>query len=623
MNYWDKREAKVNIAMALVNSGWKIYGYKNDESDAMVDYFSPADWDGVAEKNGYVLCIDQNSLHCSGLERKEYIGGNATYKSNARIQKLEAMMRDAASTDNEKASCAVLIEKEREKDGAIEKYKVIETYPTFTFSNPKNCSWHIEKDGEIVGKGTGVFACYQSNDHIEENRIERDTKINKLISRFEKVLNDTDSLVAEVIQVPVTVTKLVEKDIVSITESDMVDGLTFVMKVGYTHGKNKGNKYTLVHGERHRWFAQLGKNNKPSESMSKHWHLSLERINEFLSKGHIAIVEFVETTVYEEKTVFKKSIRKQPVSNAPTIETTEIIIDEVVEEIEATTQEEDINVIYYDFKTNEKDTEDKEMTTNSIDDVFSKFDSFEISNDQRISSEDMDFCQEQEHNYKAVLNAYVNFKNELDKVTHSSFYGVMSKYDYEKSLLEIKNSFINNICFYFQQNYNVTINNEKIMKKSDYNVTFQEIVDDIFVQLDGFSFNEKAEKEIKDATKEMFKHGDKITIKNNKLVLDGYFAHFDSIWKEYRLSEKVEKIFKSLQLFDSGSLTNNEELKLKYCGYSNSSKLDNYDRYTPNTLINVKSIKFFKNGKMEIEFNTHQQAQAFATEYCGYKKVAV
>lgn len=54
-NYYQKRDAKVNIAHALMDLGWKVYGYKKDESDSMTDYYSPANWDGIATKNGFVL----------------------------------------------------------------------------------------------------------------------------------------------------------------------------------------------------------------------------------------------------------------------------------------------------------------------------------------------------------------------------------------------------------------------------------------------------------------------------------------------------------------------------------------------------------------------------------------
>ena len=49
--YYDYREVGVMIAHKLMNmEGWKVYGYKADESDSMTDYYSPAYWNGVAEK---------------------------------------------------------------------------------------------------------------------------------------------------------------------------------------------------------------------------------------------------------------------------------------------------------------------------------------------------------------------------------------------------------------------------------------------------------------------------------------------------------------------------------------------------------------------------------------------
>ncbi|MFB5759074.1 N-6 DNA methylase [Paenibacillus medicaginis] len=342
MYYGDKREAKVMIARELVKMGWKIYGWKNDESDAMIDYYSPADWNGIAEKNGYVLCIDQNNTRYSGFEQKQYIGGNSGYKTNTRIQKLLAMMNDPASTENEKASCAVLIEKEREKDASIQKWVVTETYPIFSFTNPRGTSWHIEKDGQIIAKGKGVFAV---NEYDWENKEKTEfqqkaEKVQALIKRFEKVISETDALKAEVIQVPVKVIKEVEKTVTNVTQNDINDGFTFIMKVGYTHGKNKGNKYTFTNkrGD-YITFAQLTKNNKPSTSIGKSWSLTIDRINDLLKKGHIAVIEFVEVTEYKEKTVYRKTVRKQTVSDVPAIETTEEVqatVSDNTEESEVT-----------------------------------------------------------------------------------------------------------------------------------------------------------------------------------------------------------------------------------------------------------------------------------------------
>ncbi|MDP9675205.1 hypothetical protein J2W97_001188 [Paenibacillus jamilae] len=332
MWYGDKREAKVNIAMALIEKGWKIYGFKNDESNMMVDYYSPADWGGIAEKDGFILCIDQSSLSYSGYQAKEYIGGNAVYKTNARIQKLEAMMNDEASTDNEKASCAVLIEKEKEKADMIEKYKVIETYPTFSHPNPKSCSWHIEKDGQIIAKGTGVFACYQNNDHIEANRIERDNKINKLIARFEKAVKDTGALKTEVVKVEKKVIKPVEKEDKTINVNDVLSfsyhGHYWVVTDIYTNSKAQTCVTYELLGSGKRGYQRLN-------GMSvKRYYQTLDRLNKGIEEGTVKVHTLQEVIEYQEKTVFKKAARKQTVSNVPAIETTE----------ETKERDEDVNV---------------------------------------------------------------------------------------------------------------------------------------------------------------------------------------------------------------------------------------------------------------------------------------
>ena len=47
--YYDYREVKVMIARKLMSmEGWKVYGYYEDKSDSMTDYWSPAHWDGIA-----------------------------------------------------------------------------------------------------------------------------------------------------------------------------------------------------------------------------------------------------------------------------------------------------------------------------------------------------------------------------------------------------------------------------------------------------------------------------------------------------------------------------------------------------------------------------------------------
>jgi len=58
MHYLDRQEAVANIGKRLREGGWTLYGWKEDRSDSMTDYYDPESWDGVAEKDGFVCCMD-------------------------------------------------------------------------------------------------------------------------------------------------------------------------------------------------------------------------------------------------------------------------------------------------------------------------------------------------------------------------------------------------------------------------------------------------------------------------------------------------------------------------------------------------------------------------------------
>ena len=67
-NYYEFKDAKVAIAMELVKRGWKLYGFHEDESDWMTDYWSPAWWEGIATKDGFVVVVDCRWNDKSGKE---------------------------------------------------------------------------------------------------------------------------------------------------------------------------------------------------------------------------------------------------------------------------------------------------------------------------------------------------------------------------------------------------------------------------------------------------------------------------------------------------------------------------------------------------------------------------
>ncbi len=158
-NYYGYREVKVMIAHKLMTmDGWKIYGYHPDESDFMTDYYSPVHWDGVAEKNGYVLCVNIYG-EAKPQEVRSYSNKSATGNKDImeKIAKLEAMTVERGASEAEAASAKASIEKLQKKmSESKEEYVVVDTVPGH-MAHPSKMNWHLEKDGVIVLKGNRIL----------------------------------------------------------------------------------------------------------------------------------------------------------------------------------------------------------------------------------------------------------------------------------------------------------------------------------------------------------------------------------------------------------------------------------------------------------------------------------
>lgn len=177
--YYDYREVGVMIAHKLMSmEGWKVYGYHADESDSMTDYYSPAYWNGVAEKNGYVFCFNVYGAS-EGEEIRKYNYEGFTYDNSImeKIAKLERMTIENGASEAEEASAKASIErlqkKAEESNENRNKYVVIGHIPAH-MAHPPKMNWHIEKDGIIIAKGNGVLKYanvynYYSYSHYTED----------------------------------------------------------------------------------------------------------------------------------------------------------------------------------------------------------------------------------------------------------------------------------------------------------------------------------------------------------------------------------------------------------------------------------------------------------------------
>lgn len=155
--YYQYQDVKVKIAHRLMRmDGWEVFGYHEDASDSMTDYFDPAWWGGIAKKNGFTLVVDRDYVTEESTRTYNLYSEDAQPAEVAeKIAKLEKMTQANGASAQEEETAKAAIEKLREKKaaGVITKTEIIPGH----LANPPRCNWHIEKDGIILDKGTGLL----------------------------------------------------------------------------------------------------------------------------------------------------------------------------------------------------------------------------------------------------------------------------------------------------------------------------------------------------------------------------------------------------------------------------------------------------------------------------------
>lgn len=388
-NYYDYREVKVMIAHKLMSmDGWKVYGYKEDRSDSMTDYWDPADWSGIAEKNGYILCVNvYGAAEPQEIRKYNYSGFTYDHSIAEKIKKLEAMTVQRGASEAEEISAKLSIQRLQKKaEEAAEnanKYIVVGTIPGH-MAHPPKMNWHIEKDGIIIAKGNGIlkfadiWKYYRYNRDMEWlNEYKKDKKAYadkhtreliscgyydteedarknterhledleediKLIDKFEAFINKLDTtcggLLGDgdgVIYEKITVTEYKkENKVVEDTTGSIKEGQCFILKSNFNYGRNKGYTYrihetTYKDGQkRYHAYKLNGKKTKEctgQANQSNYWYIyDIEKFLKWFSQGAIAWCHIEEVKTPYEVEKVVKKTIKSVKKNA-TSTTTEAV----------------------------------------------------------------------------------------------------------------------------------------------------------------------------------------------------------------------------------------------------------------------------------------------------------
>lgn len=257
--------------------------------------------------------------------------------------------------------------------------------------------------------------------------------------------------------------------------------------------------------------------------------------------------------------------------------------------------------------------------------LLNMFENIKIENKERLSKEDLAYCKKQEYIYLTAYEAYDNFLNVIDELQefdckelkeiyninlHAVSYG-FNKFDIDKQLSNINSHYIWSVVEYFQRKYNVSIDGKKIEVKADTDKIDNDfIIDEIFKQLGGFSFEDKATQEIIEKMKEKTKYSNTV-VKNKKITFEKYIW-FDKWFNEvsYDSIGDLNKLFSAFNHFSNGGLNKKEIIEK-----SNIRQLGTYEL----DFEGVESIKLYKNGKIDINFIDGATALKFANTYTNYQ----
>lgn len=262
--------------------------------------------------------------------------------------------------------------------------------------------------------------------------------------------------------------------------------------------------------------------------------------------------------------------------------------------------------------------------------ILSKFETIQLDPLSRISDEDGIYCNHQQRLFEEAIT----FMNDIlirmkEMISTYEGNGYIDNYDdqrhIEKRIEDIQSQHISKICSYFEKKYKVSLQECKTginrKYKESLNIHYKDIVEEIFIDLGGYTFDEKAVRLIKENFSRGVSQGyNKPLIKGAKLIIKNYtwVDDFKKKWDKvsrlsYSARDKFIHMFNALSHFE----TNEIQPLGYYYRLSEVFQDSSLEHFTRHELgyNKVQSIRLFQNGKVEIEFESYEQAKSFLDQY--------
>lgn len=153
----------------------------------------------------------------------------------------------------------------------------------------------------------------------------------------------------------------------------------------------------------------------------------------------------------------------------------------------------------------------------------------------------------------------------------------------------------------------------------DLSLHYEDVVDQMFIQLDGLSFVERAFQELRTKCHKAAYWSNSNAGYNRKgdtLRFGGYFCSCDERWghEEWRLAERMQDIFTAVAHYETNTFGRFPAGFSELLGYSDVST----SQFQFPTCQKLVQLRMFKNGRVDLKFKTASIAKEFAETYLDY-----
>lgn len=285
--------------------------------------------------------------------------------------------------------------------------------------------------------------------------------------------------------------------------------------------------------------------------------------------------------------------------------------------------------------------------------LLDKFAKVEIKADSRISEDDKKFCEAHQSAYdearatlqelkfcwETILESQKKLLQPVGETTCSLYLSDYSDFsisvrDIEKQLQKSHSTLIRKIVWHFNETYSISIDTgdiqDVLLPKAPQNrwdddyagayekyqdqmlhmsLNYQQIVEQIFVQMDGRGLWEQAEYYIKTQCHEGAWRFGKPKFERKKAAIQ--FSN--AVNYDFSLPESTKNVIRGLVHFETGKIGT---IPNEFLPILNPYKLP-YDSFEFEDCKRVKKIRAFRNGRLDIRFSEEAHAVGFIEIYLG------